>query len=278
MATCTVVGPRLILDGPLPVAPPHSLLKTEGVVKAVDGDNHVFNGATIFTRPSDVPSLWDPLDTGTTRLKDEGTDKDFPDFDPFVCYLPVTCAVFNWEVTREDSMVVLEGTYSHAVERALAGGIVGSASPWLGDTNMVVPVAGAVTAAEGLAWLENEIGKTGRQGMIHATPATVSALDQSDKVDGMEEAAGLMTANGNPVVSGGGYINIDTFDLGGPSPGEDWMFATGPVEVRLSPLVITDIKETLDRSDNTVTFRAERYVLATWDTALQAGVLVDWTS
>jgi hypothetical protein len=55
------------------------------------------------------------------------------------------------------------------------------------------------------------------------------------------------------------------------------MFATGPVEIRLGPGIITDLVETLDRSDNTVTFRAERYVLATWDTALQVAVLVDWS-
>ena len=34
----------------------------------------------------------------------------------------------------------------------------------------------------------------------------------------------------------------------------------------------------LDRSDNVLTFRAERYVLAIWDGALQAAVLVDWST
>ena len=38
-----------------------------------------------------------------------------------------------------------------------------------------------------------------------------------------------------------------------------------------------DITEVLDRSNNDVTFRAERYVLVEWDTVLQAAVLVDWT-
>ena len=56
------------------------------------------------------------------------------------------------------------------------------------------------------------------------------------------------------------------------------MFATGPVSVRLTDTIITDIAETLDRTDNSVTFRAERYVLATFDTQLQAGVLVNWTA
>jgi hypothetical protein len=75
-----------------------------------------------------------------------------------------------------------------------------------------------------------------------------------------------------------GYQGVDTPWLATPGADEDWIFATGPVEVHLGPLVMTNIKETLDRSDNTVTFRAERYALALWDTALQAAVLVDWST
>ena len=41
---------------------------------------------------------------------------------------------------------------------------------------------------------------------------------------------------------------------------------------------MTTAKESIDRSDNVVTFRAEFYVLAIWDTALQAAVLVDWAT
>ena len=56
------------------------------------------------------------------------------------------------------------------------------------------------------------------------------------------------------------------------------MYATGPVEVRLGEVAVMDIKEVLDRSNNDVTFRAERYVLVTWDTQLQAAILVDWAA
>ena len=81
--------------------------------------------------------------------------------------------------------------------------------------------------------------------------------------------------NGTPIVSGGGYIGAAA-NSQAPAAGQDWMFASGPVEVRLSPMVITNLKESLDRSDNTITFRAERWVLVSWDTALQSAVLVDW--
>jgi hypothetical protein len=109
--------------------------------------------------------------------------------------------------------------------------------------------------------------------MIHATPAVIGGVPSlSFPEDGMR------TNNGTRVVSGDGYQGVDTPFLASPSAKQDWIFATGPVEVRLGPLEITDTRESLDRSDNTLVFRAERYVLAVWDTALQSAVLVDWST
>ena len=55
-----------------------------------------------------------------------------------------------------------------------------------------------------------------------------------------------------------------------PSAGTAYAFVTGPVQVRVSDptLVGDDINGTLNTSNNDVTFRAERFVLAEWDTAL----------
>ena len=73
-----------------------------------------------------------------------------------------------------------------------------------------------------------------------------------------------------------GYQGVDTAFLPSPATTEDYIFATGPVQVHLGPVQLTTVKESVDRSDNVVTFRAEYYVLALWDTALQAAALVDW--
>jgi hypothetical protein len=55
------------------------------------------------------------------------------------------------------------------------------------------------------------------------------------------------------------------------------------VEVHLGPVSMTTVKESLDRSDNVVTFRAEKYALALWDGVdadelAAAAVLVDWAT
>lgn len=271
------VGIRLDLDGPRPVAPPHSLVNTPGVVVA-GGDGRWMNGVNLIAYPEDVPSLWEACSEGTFETKGDGETGRITTFDPFVVYLPITCSSLGvYQNLQGQAEAVLEATWSFGVEEALAKGIVGPPSnPFFGDSSLSILAGGAAqTPATALAYLENAIGATGRKGMIHATPAIVSAL-QADKLEGGEEGE-LLTSNGTPVVSGGGYAGADPYAGAAPSAGQDWMFATGPVEVRSSPIAMTSVSQSLDRSDNTLTFRAERNVLAIFDGALQAGILVDWS-
>ena len=273
------VGPALDLDGPLPVAPPHSLLNTPGVI--VNRDlTRVLNGVNLDAYPTGCASLWEPCSTGTFRLKEEESEIPQARFDSFVVYKPVMCSGIGLNPLAARKLsdkleAVLDAVASAGVERALAEGVLESTNPFFGDSDVDVLAGGAaVSAGVALSYLENAIGRTCRQGMIHATPATISALQAIP--DGSDA---LVTANGNTVVSGDGYIDVDTPDLAAQDPDgtTDWMFATGPVQVYLGPIEARDIEEALDRSDNTVVFRAERYVVAYWDTALQAAILVDWS-
>lgn len=273
MSTITALGVRLDLDGPRPVAPDHSLLKTPGVVVAED-DGRWLNGVVLDTYPVDVPDVWDPCSSGTTRVKNDGTNRALPTFDAFVVYVPTTCSMFSSNGLREMTQVALAANESWGVEHGLAFGVAGIGNPALGDASLTQLGADGISAAEALARLENAIGATGIKGMIHATPAVVSAW-MTDKLEG-DEQGNLFTSNGTPVVSGGGYIGVHPPAKTAPSDGVDWAFATGPVEVRLGPASLSDLRTSLDRSDNTVTFRAERPVLAVWDTNLQVGTLIDW--
>ena len=271
-----VAGPRLDLRGPLPVAPLHSLLNTPGVVVADDDAGRWLNGVNLIGYPASVPLTWNACvaEDTTGGIKEDGEAGDQAQFDPFVCYLPVTCSALSYPYIRDWSEVVLEATYSYAVEQGLVGAIEAglTPNPSLGDANVTVLGGGtAKSPLSALSYLENAIGATGRKGFIHATPAIISQLDTDTFLNPDE----LITTNGNQVVSGDGYIGASANGVA-PAAGQDWMFASGPVEVRISPLAITDLRESLDRSDNVITFRAERWVLATWDTSLQVAVLVDW--
>jgi hypothetical protein len=276
VSTITGIGPALDIDGPLPVARPYGLLSVPGVL--ITGDGRWLNGVNVDGYPSEVPTLWDPCSSGTYRDKDEGSARPGGLFAAFTAYVPITCSAMSigrdWRAFANRAELVLDATLSFAAEEALSMGVTGQVNPFLGDGGVTILGGGAVTPGVGLSWLENAIGQTGRGGIIHATPPVVTAWSEFLHED--EET--IYTFNGTPVAAGAGYIGA-TANGSAAASGQAWAFASGPVQVRFSDtqLVGDDISGTLDTSNNDVTFRAERYGLATWDTALQAAVLIDWT-
>jgi hypothetical protein len=270
-------GPPIVIDdGHAPVAPPHSLLKTPGVLKP-PGDAHWLSGAAVYPYPEDLPGLFDPCSTGTVRTKEEGTGVESPYFASFVVYLPITCSAMSIgdpEEFRGRAEIALQAVESYAVEQQLSRGLGVFTNPYFADAAHTLTGAGATATAPmtALSYLEEVIGATGKQGMIHATPAVVTQWFDQDRLD-----LPLVTVAGTRVVSGGGYAEATPSGRTPAAAGQSWVYATGPVEVRHAPMKLLDISEVLDRSNNDVTFRAERFVLATWDAQLQAAILVDWS-
>lgn len=292
----TAVGPALDLEGPLPVARWYSLLSTPGVVQVNDG--RWMNGVNVIGYPAGLPSAWEPCSTGTMRVKESSAVGDEEDaqpssrFDPIAVYFPFGCTVRGGRSVQQKLIdrveEVLDATLSFGVERSLVAGTAGSLNPYVGDGNMDVLANGdPVSPQVGQSYLENAIASlTGRQGMIHATPAVVAAwgfgagLSSSD-VDDDPPELGLRTANGTPVISGAGYIGVHPLGPGGlAGPGEttDWVFATGPVQVRVGDREPPEIDDVIDHGTNDIVIRAERFVLPNWDTGLQVGVLIDWAA
>lgn len=287
MSEFTGVGIALGIDGPLPVAPPQSLLNTPGVVVNPDEfDSRVFGGVNAWMYPTGCAELWEPCLDGTFRTKESVSTQLTQRFDSFVVYKPVTCSTIGFggdtiEELAERASATLRATMSAGVERALAEGVDSSSNPFFGDANVNILNSGtAVTARIGVSFLEQAIGATCRQGMIHMTPASIAALPAP-----LREGDSLATANGTLIASGMGYQGIDTAALGTPGATQDWAFATGGVRVYLGPARMTTPKESIDREINEVTFRAEVYVLAVWDGVDPEGdelaasaVLVDWAT
>lgn len=290
MSTFVAAGPALAIDGPLPVAPEHSLLNTEtrdpsgewvSVVKERDA-TRILGRANVWGYPTGCSELWEPCSDGTFRTKSgQGeSESPTPQFDGFAVYKAVECSPISLRDQDElnDRIErVLDATLSAGVEQGLLAGA--NDNPFIGDTNVtdLTPTPGtAVSPAVGQSILENAIGATCRAGMIGATPATLAALQTFPFSEFNDRR--LITINGTPVYSSDALIGLTTADLAAPAAGEDWMVAHGPVEVYLGPTVTFPVRQNLDRSDNTLVMRAERYVQVIWDTALQAAVLVDWTS
>lgn len=253
------------------------------------------NGAQVWGYPSDLPAAWDPCSSGTTRVKASGGTIALPDFGAFMLYLSETCtarAVFTaklpdetdseYQARMQDAYVsralaTFAATESYGVEREFVGGHALPGNPYLGDANVTLLAAGVAQSPRiGLSRLANALGATGREGLIHATPATVVAwgLFRSYR-----ENDALFTVEGTPIAEGTGYIGAAPVPHGPPADGQDWAWVTGPVDIRRSQAIIYPgtVAEALDRSTNTITYRVERAYLATWDGVLQSAALIDWT-
>lgn len=282
MAVVATFGPPMRIDGPLPVAPKYGLLNTATVV--VEDDERWGNGAQVYAYPTDTGYSHDPCSTGSFRTKRAAAAPPLPTFESFTAYLPETCTssrIVSQEVFTARAQLAFGARESAIYESVLAhgGALNGSGQPYMGDSNLVVLNGGTATSpAESLALLEEAIGRTYVQGLIHATPDTIIAWTfPGPSID--REGNHLETRNGTSVVSGDGYIDVvpDTH-AGALTSRQAWAFATGPVEIRREArirILPDELSQALDRSQNIVTYLAERDALITWDTFLQVGVLVD---
>ncbi len=285
MATAPLLG----IDGPLPLASRFGFFSV-----ALDLNNSADRarlgmaatdrweaGVNVLPVPTQTPLGWLPCSAGTMRVKEAGEQRDWATFLPFVAYIPDFCSGLGvgsfdeWRGIIESTLTAAE---SYAAEYQFAKGQPEGENPSLNDSTLNAShlVGADVSPAEGLALLETEIGRTARQGVIHAAPATATywAKDYLIEPDGDVMRT---VAHGTPVIVGNGYIGTDPDLLASPTGRKEYAFATGPVfagrgQVRESE---GPIGEWLDRSINDVTYRAERLMLVGWDTVLQVAVRID---
>jgi hypothetical protein len=268
------------VDGALPRERLHSLLTVPGVLVPQDElEEHWQGGIAVYGYPSDTPSLWEGCSEGTFRTKGDGEPAPTAVFVSFVIYIPINCTALGIgdpEEFAERAAEVLRATQAFAVEQALSQGVVGLDNPFLSDVNVNVLATG-VTPVQGIAYLERAIAETGRQGLIHITPSVASSLQPFTQKDDPTEP--LYTGAGTPIAVGAGYVGADAGT--NPDTNSDWIFASGPVHVRIEDnvsMVPDNIAGALDRGVNDVVYRAEKVAVVSWDTALQAAVLVDWAT
>jgi hypothetical protein len=139
----------------------------------------------------------------------------------------------------------------------------------------VTPTAGtAVKVRYGLALLEEAIASApvGAQGLIHAPRVVASTLPLE------QDGTTLRTSLGTPVVAGIGYSRKGPTGADAPA-GKAWMYATGPVSVRLGPTTIIPgkLNQAIDIRINDIEYFVDRPAAVTWSTTGSYAVLVDLT-
>jgi hypothetical protein len=139
----------------------------------------------------------------------------------------------------------------------------------------VTPTAGTgVKVRYGLGLLEEALGNAslGAKGVIHA-PRVVGSVLNLEK-DGNKLVAPL----GNSVVSGVGYSKKGPNGVAA-SAGKAWMYATGPVSVRIGPTMVTPEKlnQAINTQINDIQYFVDGSAAVTWSTTDLYAVLVDLT-
>jgi len=286
----TGIGPLWRVDGPLPLAPQYGLLQAarSPVVRIIPNDEGPLRwggGAQIYPYPPDAGHGFDSCSVygSTPTEKEEGSEIDLPIFDALTVYLAETCSSFgigNDAEFRARAVAALAAVEGRVVEREFMAGDVFPGSPHLADGAGDFPNGTTATSVvDAFATLEEVIADSGRQGLIHCSPAVATKAASELVLETSSNGVLRTIGCGTVVIPGQGYAGDASDPAGAPAAAakESWVYATGPVDVRRSDVEVVPgtLAEALDRAMNVVTYRAERYYLVDWDTAVQAAVLVD---
>lgn len=210
------------------------------------------------------------------------------EYKPFAVQAIVSCSTMgsgavDWEQRAIEALeactpkaVELEFWEGRLARKAISEGDAGYPNRYLGngDAVDVTPTPGtAVKVRYGLALLESALADAGCgiRGFIHTPVSVGSVLPIKDRDnDGV-----LTTALGNYVIPGVGYTGTGT-DGAAAAGSSVWLYATGPVTLRLGKPVVTGTRtQSIDSSINTMTMSAERSAAVVWDGCAHFKVLVD---
>lgn len=121
------------------------------------------------------------------------------------------------------------------------------------------PVVTGADIVHALGALEQELAECyAGQGLIHVPRSVLPTLAAWNLIT--ESTGRLVTTAGNVVVAGGGYTGSGP-DGSTPAAGTAWIYATGAAWGYRSDVYVSRVRDSLDRSSNTLRMLAERNYL-----------------
>lgn len=132
-----------------------------------------------------------------------------------------------------------------------------------GTGSVLAGAAGGQTIVRSIGIADDAIGDTWGRGMIHMRPQTLAGAVASQAVT--KEGNVWMTPLGNIVVADAGYSGLSPAGTG--AVGDDTICVTPSVEVHRSNITTlpNELRDGINRSTNTLTVYAMRYVMVVWD-------------
>lgn len=298
-------GPYAVIDGPPPAPARYGLLQAAAAlvpgVRFVSDDDRWLNGVKALPYPQHLGATHSPFDTSGSSIKEDGEGADEQKFFPFTAYVADKCSAYRLDddaAYQARIMTRFASVESPQVAHALlTGDGLPVGSPRLSDGEGEFPVGNtAVSLPQALGLLENEIARARRAGVIHMSPRAATLLAGTGHVfmldpQGRNAQDVIYTRMGTLVIPDQGYVDGAT---PAPSPGshpapstnQEWLYASGPIELRRSDTYMNPptLAEALDRGlgatngePNTITYRAERDYLISYDNLLQAAVLANYS-
>lgn len=173
---------------------------------------------------------------------------------PITIYAGATCNAIGWQY--DEAVRHARETLRMGEQRALEEWFMRDVlCPMAED---LTPAAGAVSIAQGVAALEGWLGQTyGGKGVLHVPAGAAALLGCCNLVH--LDGGSARTLMGNCAILGSGYsVNVGPPDCSQASPGEAWLYITGPLRVRREPPVIVPNE---DRESVRITTN-DRFILA----------------
>lgn len=164
-----------------------------------------------------------------------------------------------------------------AVAQRFARDLRADAELLTGSTALAV-IDGLASVEEAMAGLSDdpdadlECG-AGQRPMIHVNPRTLTILAALGLI--RAEGGLLLTALDSVIVSGPGYTGDGPAGQSAADASSAWVYGTGFVDVRLSPVLVTS---TMDRQDNDLIVWAARAAVVTVPPCCVVGAKVDLTA
>lgn len=294
-----MAGPRLIVNPPVFTPSPYGLLSVAQVQNG-DGSSHWQNGVTWQSRCLDVMgrTTYDEclVVTGSGGPPPEPSTKQetvglvLRGATPFTALAKFDCPPVGQDDARRIATDALAQSETWQVERTFWTGTVdGKANlqfPHLAADSQVldaqsvllqsaastVVTGSAVDPATGLGLLEQALADCyNGVGVIHMPVKALPTFNANGLV--YAQSGVLKTLNGNLVAVGAGYPGTSPAGVA-TATGETWIYATGAVFVYRSGVKVTETRDSLDRTNNTVEMIAERTYVLGWD-CCHLAVLVD---
>jgi hypothetical protein len=243
------------------------------------------------------PAIIVPLDCegdpdNDDKLAAVGEHPGIVTYIPFQIVAADECSALSFEQLEERARSMLNVSQSYTLEHEFWTGEAMPENPALADGNATVLGSGPLGLQEALALIDQAVSASeqGAPGMIHVTPYMLARIVNSE--GGAIRWAGdrYVTANGNTIVPGSGYTGgaprpnpgdpLPTPpDLLSSPPDNEWIYGTGAVVVRLGGIVrvTDDLRDQLNRRNNTVRYIFERSAAAYYSPCTQFAAEVDLT-